>query len=275
MKVFGRAYTPLFYIFLILLLTVCLWVYAYAQETEFLKDVQAKLAYEESGGVFDFGGYLKGGGERELAALADEFRQDGLRLWIVTLPEEYPANNAERIYSNLSFDEKDVLIVFNLKEVYGKALALKGEKELFVEYLAESRRYFNQYWAKGLANYASLIKGRILEKKGKKQLYHNLMLFSAIGVGVAGFLAVVVAVFVIRGRSRRAYQGKLSQLGALYGELGERIGDLGTDKYTDRFLELSERREKLEASKQEMPEEVDRLIGDIQSLLSELESKEQ
>ena len=44
---------------------------------------------------------------------------------------------------------------------------LKGEKELFVEYLAESRRYFNQYWAKGLANYASLIKGRIVEKKGK------------------------------------------------------------------------------------------------------------
>ena len=101
------------------------------------------------------------------------------------------------------------------------------------------------------------------------------MLFSVTGVGVVGLLAVVVTVFVIRGRSRRAYQEKLSQLGALYGGLGERIGDLGTDKYTDRFLELSERIEKVEASKQEMTEEVDRLMGDMQSLLSELESKEQ
>jgi hypothetical protein len=266
---FSGINLKLAHIFLVSLIVVC--TPAYAQEADFLKEIQAKLAYEDSGGVFDFGGYLKGGGERELAALADEFQEDGLRLWIVTIPEEYPANNAEKLYSNLSFTEEDILIVFNSKQVYGKALALKGEKELFIKYLAESRRYFNQYWAKGLANYAELIKGRIMEKKEKKQLYHNLLIYSVIGVIAAVFLAVLIAVYVARRRSRIAYQEKLSQLDLLYGELGERIEYLDTDKYTDRFLELSERREKLGSSKKEMKTEADRLINDMQSLLSELD----
>ncbi len=266
---FKNMHAPYTHILLVtLLLTVCASVYA--QDTDFLKDAESKLAYEENGGIFDFGGHLKGGGKRELAALADEFQADGLRLWIVTLPKEYPANNAERIYSNLSLTERDVLIVFNSKEVYGKSLALKGERELFVKYLAESRRYFNQYWAKGLANYATLIKGRIMGKAGKRQFYHSLMLFSALGITAIGILAVAAAGIVVRGRSRRAYREKLSQVGSLYGELGERISDLGTDKYTDRFLELSERRDKLEASKNGMTEEADRLMGDMRSLLSEL-----
>jgi len=253
-----------------LLLILCTAVHA--QDTDFLKEIESKLAYEEDGGVFDFGEYLKSGGRRELAALADDFRVDGLRLWVVTLPKEYPSNNAERIYSNLSLTERDVLIVFNSEQVYGKSLALKGEKELFVKYLAESRRHFNQYWAKGLANYAALIKGRIMEKEGKKQLYHDLMLFSALGASAIGFLAVLIVVLTIRRRSFRAYQEKLSQLGLLYGELGERIGDLGTDRYTDRFLELSERKEQLEASKGDTTGEADGLMEDMQSFLSELEA---
>ena len=87
---FRRIYLSFFHISLTLLLTVCVSVYA--QETDFLKEIESKLAYEENGGMFDFGEHLKGGGKRELAALADEFQEDGLRLWIVTLPEEYPDN---------------------------------------------------------------------------------------------------------------------------------------------------------------------------------------
>jgi len=93
-----------------------------------------------------------------------------------------------------------------------------------------------------------------------------------LGASAIGFLAVVIVVLTIRRRSFRAYQEKLSQLGLLYGELGERIGDLGTDRYTDRFLELSERKEQLEASKGDTTGEADRLMEDMQSFLSELEA---
>ena len=103
-----------------------------------------------------------------------------------------------------------------------------------------------------------------------KQFYHDFMLLSALGITAIGILAIVVAGMVIRGRSRRAYQDKLSQVGLLYDELRERISGLVTDRYTDRFLELSEKREKLAAFKSGMAAEADRLMGDMRSLLSEL-----
>ena len=221
--------------------------------------------------MFDFGEHLKRGGERELAELADEFQKDGLRLWVVTLPEEYPANAAERLYTNLSFTEADILIVFNSKQVYGKALALKGEKELFTKYLAESRRSFNQYWAKGLAHYAALLGGRVVEKGKKKEFRRNLTLFSILGAVAAVFLTVVAIIFASRTRSRRAYQEKLSRVDLLFGELGERIGEPGMEEYTDRFLELSERREKLQASQKHTVEEADGLISDMESFIAQLE----
>lgn len=266
-----KVYSSHCQIFLVTLVVFTVCISVCAQKTNLLKQFESKLAYQEKGGIFDFGEHLKDKGKRELSTLADEFQNDELRLWIVTLPKEYPANSAERLYSNLSLTEKDVLIVFNSQQVYGKTLALKGEKELFTKYLDESRRYFNQYWAKGLAHYATLIKDRIIEKRKRKQFHHNLLLFSALGIAVAGVLTVVVVIFVIRGQSRKAYQEKLSRADLLFGEIGENISEPGTEKYTDRFLELSERMEKLKSSKKNEIEEVDSLISDMESLLSELE----
>jgi hypothetical protein len=110
------------------------------KRVESVVDIEHFLSYQDSGGILDFGHYLKGGGIKELNELCQSFYEEGFRLWIITIPKSMPVNVAESIYGNMNYDEKDILIVFKPRRLYGKTQALKSESEKFKEYVEQSRK---------------------------------------------------------------------------------------------------------------------------------------
>jgi hypothetical protein len=207
---------------------------------ESVEDIEHVLAYQDSGGIFDFGNYLKGGGIKELNELCQSFNEEGFRLWLITIPKSMPVNVAERIYGNMNYDEKDILIVFKPRRLYGKTLALKGEPEKFKEYVQKSRKAFKRYIAYGLEHYALLIKNRILERREEsiraKSRRGSIVRTVSIFLGLA-VVGGIIYVFVLMPRRRKKiYQQQIEKSSTLLGEIS--MMDI-PEKFENSFLELS------------------------------------
>ncbi len=210
------------------------------KQIESIADIEQSLAYEESGGVFDFGRYLKGGGIRELRELCQSFYEEGFRLWIVTIHKSMPVNVAERIYGNMNYDEKDILIVFKPGRLYGKTLALKGEPEKFKEYVEKSRKAFKRYIAYGLKHYALLIKSRILERREetiRAKSRQGIILKTAGTLFGLAVIGGIIGFFVlIPMRRKKSYRKQIEKAATLLGEIS--MMDI-PGSLENRFLELS------------------------------------
>jgi hypothetical protein len=243
-----------------------------AQQEDLVGSLIQRMAQAEHGGVFDAGHLLKPGGVRELETLARQWEGRGRRLWIVTVPAEVsPDTAAEQIYGSLNLGERDVLIVLSPRRVYAKTAALEGERETLTRLAEESRRAFNTYRAKGLAEYASRIERRIEERRGGQARRRS-------GV-MAGFLlgltAGLVAIAVVRKRRKvareRAYEARLAEATDILGEAAVEY-DLGASReQSDRLAELSARLEAARsAPRRDDTTEMDALVRDARALLEEL-----
>jgi hypothetical protein len=243
-----------------------------AQQEELVDSVIHRMAQEEHGGVFDAGHLLKPGGIRELETLARQWEGRGRRLWIVTVPAEVSPNAAgDRIYGGLSLGKRDVLIVLAPRSVYAKTEALKGERETLIRLAEESRRAFNTYRAKGLAEYASRIESRIEERRrGQAGRRSGLMAGFLLGV-TAGLIAIAVVRKRRREARERAYEARLAEATDILGEAAVEY-DLGVSReQSDRLAELSARLEAARgAPHRDDTTEVDALVRDARALLDEL-----
>jgi hypothetical protein len=238
---------------------------ANSKRVESVEDIEHFLAYEEAGGVFDFGRYLKGDGIQELQELSQTFLKEGFRLWILTIPESMPVHVAERIYGNMNYDEKDILIVFKPGRLYGKTLALKGEPEKFTEYVEKSRKAFKKKTPYGLKHYALLIKKRISERRDeairKKSRQVNIFWTTGIIFGLVVIGGLVGFIFLVPMRRRKIYQEKIESASTLLGEIS--MMEI-PERLENRFLELSSRLDGFRVS--ENYRETDRVGGFIEDL---------
>jgi len=210
------------------------------KQVESVEDIEHFLAYQNAGGTFDFGHYLKGGGIKELDELCQSFYEEGFRLWIITIPKSMPVNVAERIYGNMNYDDRDILIVFKPRRLYGKTLALKGEPEKFKAYVEQSRKAFKRYIAYGLKHYALLIKSRIEERRQEATITESRRGTIIRSVSIFLGLAVVggiIYLFVFMPRRRKMiYQQQIEKASTLLGEIS--MMDI-PDNLENSFLELS------------------------------------
>jgi hypothetical protein len=243
-----------------------------AQQEDLVGSLIQRMAREEHGGVFDAGHLLKPGGVRELETLARQWEGRGRRLWIVTVPAEVsPDTAAERIYGSLNLGERDVLIVLSPRRVYAKTAALEGERETLTRLAEESRRAFNAYRAKGLAEYASRIERRIEERR-RRQARDRFDLIAGFLFGVTAGLVVIVVVRKRRREAReRAYEARLAEATDILGEAAVEY-DLGVSReQSDRVAELGARLEAARsATRRDDTTELDALVRDARALLEEL-----
>jgi hypothetical protein len=230
------------------------------------------MARQEHGGVFDAGHLLKPGGVRELEALARQWEGRGRRLWIVTVPAEVsPDAAAERIYPSLNLGERDVLIVLSPRRVYAKTAALEGEQETLTRLAEESRRAFNAYRAKGLAEYAGRIEARIVDRRREQGRRRAGTLMGL----VLGLVVGTVAIAMFRKRQReareRAYEARLAEATDVLGEAAVEY-DLGASReQSDRVAALGARLEAARsAPRRDDTAELDALIREARVLLEEL-----
>lgn len=243
-----------------------------AQQKDLVGSLIQRMAPEEHGGVFDAGHLLKPGGIRELETLARQWEGRGRRLWIVTVPAEVsPDSAAEQIYGSLNLGERDVLIVLSPRRVYAKTAALEGERETLTRMAEESRRAFNTYRAKGLAEYASRIETRIEERR-RGQARNRSDLIAGFLFGVTAGLVVIVVVRKRRREARaRAYEARLAEATDILGEAAVEY-DLGASReQSDRVAELGARLEAARsAARRDDTTELDALVRDARALLEEL-----
>jgi hypothetical protein len=244
----------------------------YAQQADLVGALIHRMAQEEHGGVFDAGHLLKPGGVRELEALARQWEGRGRRLWIVTVPAgETPDAAAERISPSLNLGDRDVLIVLGPRRVYAKTAALEGERATLTRLAEESRRAFNAYRAKGLAEYAGRIEARIIERRRERARRR----FSLLAGLVLGLMAGTVALALARKKQReareRAYAARLTEATDILGEAAVEY-DLGASReQSDRLAELGARLEAArQAPRREDTTELDALVREARSLLEEL-----
>jgi hypothetical protein len=242
---------------------------------ESIEDIQHFLAHKDSGGIFDFGHYLKGGGIRELRDLCQSFDREGFRLWIITVPKSMPVHVAERIYGNMNYDENDILIVFKPGRIYGKTLALKGEAEKFREFAEKSRKAFKRYFAYGLKNYAELIKNRIQERR--KEVITARARKGAIlkatgiilGFGVIG--GIVGFIFLVPMRRKKIYRKQVEAASSLLGEIS--MMDI-REGFEDKFLELSGELDQYRTSENyRFTERVEKLMEELKALRKQMEER--
>jgi len=238
-----------------------------------IEDIEHFLAHAESGGVFDFGQYLKGGGIGELKELCGSFYEEGFRLWIITIPSSMPVNVAERIYGNMNYDEKDILIVFKPRRLYGKTLALKGEPEKFKEYVEQSRKAFKRYIASGLKNYALLIKNRILERRKEAVIAQSRrgtvfrIVSILFGLGIIGGIAAFI--FLVPMRRRKIYREQVETASALLGEIS--MTEI-PERFENSFLELSSKVDAYKMSENYRDrEKVEQLVEKLEGLRKKIE----
>src|SRR5690242_3546394 len=85
---------------------------------------------QDSSDVHDFGHFLKPGGVIELEQKADQLKADELKTEFVTVPKDTtnPGALAETVYRDLNKGPKDLIVVYDGKSVYGKTLALQGDR---------------------------------------------------------------------------------------------------------------------------------------------------
>ena len=245
------------------------------RQVESVQDIENFLAYKESGGVFDFGHYMKGRGIQELRELCQSFHEEGLRLWIITIPSSMPVHVAERIYGNMNYDEKDILIVYKPGRLYGKTLALKGEPEKFKEYVEKSRKAFKKYTAYGLKHYALLIKKRISERREEtiraKSRQDTIFWTTGIIFGLAVIGGLVGFIFLVPMRRRRIYQEQVESASTLLGEIS--MMEI-PERLENRFLELSGRLDGFRVSENyRETERVGGLIEDLKGFRKEIEGR--
>jgi hypothetical protein len=217
------------------------------------------------------------------------------------VPPDEPANVvAESLYRRLNMDARDLLIVFNSRQVYGKSLALKGHPEAFQQALAEAKPAFRQYYAKGLAEYAKRLEARISPGAGSTQapgtgpegevapasptdtVANSPPVDVRRGGGSWGRVALVVLVLAILvvglavgvsnrqrvGGQERIYQARLTEATDLLSEAAIEADRHPVEAHNDRLAELSERLEELRRSPQrEDTRAVDLLVGDARGLL--------
>lgn len=241
------------------------------QQSKSIEDIEHTLAYQDSGGIFDFGHYLKQGGIQELEELCRSFLQDGYKLWILTVPKTMPVNVAERIYSNMNYVENDILIVFKPGRIYGKTLALKGEPEKFTEFAEASRKAFKRYAAFGLKNYAELIKNRVREKEEKQiknKSFLNTISIIIVTIIVGGIIGFIIIVQILR---RSFYREKIKSASAIFGEIG--LLEI-PDSLEDKFLELSKKLEVYTVSKNYRDtKSVENLTKELKKLKTQIEER--
>jgi uncharacterized membrane protein YgcG len=250
--------------------------------------IKRALAPEKQGGVFDFADLLKSGGENELRDLARRLEGEGLRVWFVTVPPGEPADQvANGVYNGLGMDAQDLLIVFNSRQVYGRSLALQGQPEAFTQAFEESKRAFNEYRAKGLAEYATRLKARI-DARATAQRARAAEARQATErsrrLSIIVPLLIVLAAGLLFGfaRSRRVatrnqvYATRLREATDLLGAAALEADRHPARAHDARVAELSERLTELRRSPQrEDTRGIDLLISDARGLLVDVRKDDQ
>ena len=242
-----------------------------SQQYKSIEEIEHALAYQDSGGVFDFGNYLKQEGIQELQDLCKSFYHDGFTLWILTVPKSTPVNVAERIYGNMNYDENDILIVFKPGRIYGKSLALKGEPEKFKEFAESSRKAFKRYTAYGLKNYSELIKNRIKERNESRIKNKSFLKTTGIVIGIVVVGGIICFIIIVRMLRRSLYREKIGSASAILGEIG--LMEIPSD-FENKFLEVSNKLEVYGVSKNyRNTKNVENLIKELGKLKTQIEER--
>jgi hypothetical protein len=243
-----------------------------AQQEDLVGALIHRMAQAEHGGVFDAAHLLKPGGVRELEALARQWEARGRRLWIVTVPADVtPDAAAERISPSLNLGERDVLIVLGPRRVYAKTTALEGERATLTRLAEESRRAFNAYRAKGLAEYAGRIEARIIERR-REQARRRLSLLVGLFLGlVAGTVAISLARKKQREARERAYEARLAEATDILGQVAVEYDLEASREQSDQLAALSARLEAARGDpRRDDTRELDVLIREARVLLEQL-----
>src|SRR5206468_1621865 len=140
------------------------------------------------------------------------------RVYIVTVPRDSTnvSAMAEAVYRDLNMGPDEVLILFDGRQVYGKALALKGQPQAFQEAFREAQPGFRLYYAKGLAQFTQAIVDRINQRQQGEAAEEQAAarrgnLLWAAGLGVVLLLVAAVSYPRVKQRVavRQAYDTRL------------------------------------------------------------------
>jgi DNA primase len=256
-------------------------------QPDLVKQIEDALRSRTGEAVYDFGKLLKPQGITELQQLARQFQTDGLNVYFVTITPDglNPDALTESVYRDAGLTVDDILIVFNGKRVYGKTAALQGDPQAFQEAFRISRPSFNLYYAKGLADFARVLRDRIVQRRAAESaeqraaeqrgtwLWSGLLAFIVALVG-----AVIYRRMKIRQEARKAYDERLQQAELVFQQveaqmpsglpLFERVSldapDDMPDDVASEFLRLS-------ADLRRCRERVGTTTADVDRLITRLE----
>jgi len=125
----------------------------------------------------------------------------------VTVPKGTAADGiAETVYRDLGMGGGDLLVVFDGRQVYGKAIALQGQPQAFQDAFREAAPGFKLYYARGLAQFVDALRDRILSRQAAADTdvaatRQRAYLFWGVGIVV---LLVVLAFFLRPRRQEEA-----------------------------------------------------------------------
>ncbi len=244
----------------VLLVSLVLLVRAHAQTGEtLLRQVVNSVGPGKSGAVHDFGRLLKPGGISELEQVADELAKQKLRVRFVTVPPGTTEVGAltETAYRDAQLGANDLLIVFDGRRVYGKTLALEGERAAFDQAFKEAAPGFKLYAAKGMSAFAQAIQRRIADRGARAaataeasraqaaELAERRSAWLRFLVGVPTIVTFGLLGFVLYRRMRlssdvrEAYRAQIAQADLSYQRVALKLPKEASAEFRDEFLRLS------------------------------------
>ncbi len=250
---------------------------ALAQE-QLVQKVEDSLRSHSSSAVHDFGSLLRPQGIAELQQQAERLKSDSVSVHFVTVPPgtANPGALAETVYRDLKMGTSDVVIVYDGQRVYGTSLALKGEPEAFRTALKESQAGFSLYAARGLAQFADSIDGRIVQRRhseiaARQASEQRVQLIGGISllVLVLGIMAIVGRQMRRRAVARKFYADRLHHAEKLFERIALAMPGTAPRKIRSGFLRLDHDLQRARERKGKV-EDLDRLIEDCKAFERDL-----
>ena len=248
-------------------------------QEQLVQKVETALGGTGAAPVQDFGHLLKPQGKLELERDAARLKQDGINVRYVTVPKETvdAGPMAETVYRDLKLGKGDLLVVFDGKQVYGKSLALEGDRQAFTNAAKEAQAGFKLYYARGLQQFADSLDGAIVQHRhaevaAKAANQQRIEVIAGGAVLVAVLAIVVVVVRFVRGRiaAAKAFINKLHHAEKLFERIALKMPDAAPRAVRSRFVRLGEELTKAKGAKRGEHGKIDRIVEDCKTLESDL-----
>lgn len=249
-----------------------------AQE-QLVQKVETALGAANADPVQDFGHFLKPQGKAELERDAGRLKNDGINVRYVTVPKQTvdAGPMAETIYRDLKMGKGDLLVVFDGKQVYGKSLALEGDRQAFTNAAKEAQAGFKLYYARGLQQFADSLDGAIVQHRhaevaAKAASLQRIEVIAGGAVLVAVLAIVVVIVRFVRGRivAAKAFINKLHHAEKLFERIALKMPDAAPRAVRSRFVRLGEELTKAKSAKWGERGKIDRIVEDCKALENDI-----